>query len=49
MLISSLLYTILNIKINIIFIVIKLVRYIFNLNNTYFTAVKRVYKYLKST
>ena len=28
--------------------IIKLARYIFNLNNIYFTIVKRVYKYLKN-
>jgi hypothetical protein len=47
MLISSLLYIILNIKVNIIYVVIKLARYAFNFNNTYFIVVKRIYKYLK--
>ena len=36
-------------RIDIAYVVIKLVRYAFNPNNTYFTAVKRVYKYLKGT
>ena len=44
MLISSLLYIILNIKVNITFTIIKLTRY---LNNIHFITLKRVYKYLK--
>ena len=37
----------LNIKVDIVYVVIKLARYTSNLNNTYFIVVKRVYKYLK--
>jgi hypothetical protein len=37
----------LNIKVNIAYAIIKLARYASNPNNTHFTAVKRVYKYLK--
>jgi hypothetical protein len=48
MLISSLLYIIFNIKVNIIYIIIKLTCYTFNFNNIYFITVKRIYKYLKS-
>jgi len=47
MLISSLLYIMLGIKIDIVYVVIKLACYTSNLNNIYFIAVKRVYKYLK--
>jgi hypothetical protein len=49
MLIGSLLYIILSIKVDIMFTVIKLTRYTFNLSNIYFIAVKRVFKYLKGT
>jgi hypothetical protein len=49
MLIGSLLYIILSIRVDIIFTVIKLTRYTFNLSNIYFIAVKRVFKYLKGT
>ena len=37
-----------NIRVDIVYIVIKLARYAFNPNNIYFIAVKKVYKYLKS-
>ena len=37
----------LNIKVNIAYIVIKLARYTSNLNNIYFIAIKKIYKYLK--
>ena len=37
----------LNIKVDIVYVVIKLARYASNPNNTHFIAVKRVYKYLK--
>jgi hypothetical protein len=47
MLISSLLYIMLSIKVDIAYVVIKLARYASNPNNTYFIAVKRLYKYLK--
>jgi hypothetical protein len=47
MLISSLLYIMLNIRVNIAYKVIKLACYASNLNNTYFIAIKKVYKYLK--
>jgi len=36
-------------RINIVYIVIKLTCYMSNPNNTYFTAVKKIYKYLKNT
>ena len=39
----------LSIRIDIVYIIIKLARYVSNPNNTHFTAVKRVYKYLKGT
>jgi hypothetical protein len=48
-LIGSLLYIILNTRVNIIYIVIKLACYMSNPNNIYFTAVKKIYKYLKNT
>ena len=35
-------------RINIVYIVIKLIRYTFNFNNIYFIIVKRIYKYLKN-
>ena len=47
MFISSLLYIILGIKVNIIFIIIKLTYYISNPSNIHFITLKRVYKYLK--
>jgi hypothetical protein len=47
MLISSLLYIMLGIRIDIAYVVIKLARYASNPNNIHFIAVKRVYKYLK--
>ena len=49
MLIKSLLYIILSIRVDIAFTIIKLARYTSNLNNIYFIAVKRVFKYLKGT
>jgi hypothetical protein len=49
MLIGSLLYIILGIKVNIVFAIIKLAHYTSNLSNIYFIAVKRVFKYLKGT
>jgi hypothetical protein len=49
MLIGSLLYIILSTKVNIAFAIIKLTRYMSNLSNIYFIAVKRVFKYLKET
>ena len=49
MLIGSLLYIILSTRVDIVFTVIKLTRYTFNLSNIYFIAVKRVFKYLKGT
>jgi hypothetical protein len=49
MLIGSLLYIMLGIRVNIAYIVIKLARFISNPNNIHFTIVKRVYKYLKGT
>jgi hypothetical protein len=49
MLIESLLYIMLSIRVNIAFIVIKLARFAFNPNNIYFTTIKRIYKYLKGT
>jgi hypothetical protein len=48
MFISSLLYIIFNIRINIVYVIIKLACYAFNLNNIYFIIIKRIYKYLKS-
>jgi hypothetical protein len=36
-------------KVDIAFIVIKLTKFAFNLNNIYFTTIKRIYKYFKST
>jgi len=39
----------LSIRIDIVYIIIKLARYTSNPNNTHFIAVKRVYKYLKGT
>jgi hypothetical protein len=47
MFIDSLLYIIFNIRVDIIYVVIKLACYASNFNNTYFIIVKRVYKYLK--
>ena len=47
MLISSLLYIIPGIKVDITFTIIKLTRYTSNPSNIHFTALKRVYKYLK--
>jgi hypothetical protein len=47
MLIKSLLYIILSIRVDITFIIIKLTYYTFNLNNIYFIAIKRIFKYLK--
>jgi hypothetical protein len=49
MLIGSLLYIMLSIKVDIAFTVIKLTYYTSNLSNIYFIAVKRVFKYLKET
>ena len=49
MLIGSLLYIILSTRIDIAFAVIKLARFASNPNNIYFTAIKRIYKYLKGT
>jgi hypothetical protein len=49
MLIGSLLYIMLGTRVDIAYAVIKLARYASNPNNTHFTAVKRVYKYLKGT
>ena len=49
MLIGSLLYIILSIRVDITFAVIKLACYTSNLSNIYFIAVKRVFKYLKGT
>ena len=49
MLIGSLLYIILSTRVDIAFAVIKLARYTSNPSNIYFTAVKRVFKYLKGT
>ncbi|PMD12219.1 hypothetical protein NA56DRAFT_545233, partial [Hyaloscypha hepaticicola] len=43
----SLLYILFNIKVNIVFAISKLTRYILNLNNIHFITLKRVYKYLK--
>ncbi len=37
----------LSIKINITYIIIKLICYTSNFNNIYFITVKRIYKYLK--
>jgi hypothetical protein len=48
MLIRSLLYIMLSTKVDIAFIIIKLAKFAFNLNNIYFTIIKRIYKYLKS-
>jgi hypothetical protein len=36
-------------RVNIAYAIIKLARYTSNPNNTHFTVVKRVYKYLKDT
>ena len=49
MLIESLLYIILSTRVDIVFTIIKLAYYIFNLSNIYFIAIKRVFKYLKGT
>jgi len=49
MLIGSLLYITLGIRIDIIFAIIKLARFTSNPSNIHFTAVKRVFKYLKGT
>jgi hypothetical protein len=46
-LIRSLLYIILGIRVDIAFAIIKLTRFVSNLSKIYFTVVKRVYKYLK--
>jgi hypothetical protein len=47
MLISSLLYIMLGTRADIAFAMIKLARFASNPSNIHFTAVKRVYKYLK--
>jgi hypothetical protein len=49
MLIDSLLYIILDIRIDIAYVIIKLTRYASNPNNTHFTTIKKIYKYLKGT
>ena len=49
MLIGSLLYIMLGTRADISFAVIKLARFATNPSNLHFTAVKRVYKYLKGT
>ena len=49
MLIGSLLYIMLGTRVDIAFAVIKLARYASNPNKTHFTALKRVFKYLKGT
>jgi hypothetical protein len=49
MLIRSLLYIMLGIRVDIAFTIIKLARFASNLSNIYFTVVKRVFKYLKGT
>jgi len=49
MLIGSLLYIMLGTRVDIAFAVIKLARYASNPSNIHFTAVKRVFKYLKGT
>jgi hypothetical protein len=49
MLIGSLLYIMLGTRLDIAFVVIKLARFVFNINNIYFTIIKRIYKYLKGT
>ena len=49
MLIGSLLYIMLGTRVDIAFAVIKLARYASNPSNIHFTALKRVYKYLKGT
>jgi hypothetical protein len=49
MLIGSLLYIMLGTRADIAFAVIKLARFASNPSNIHFTAVKRVYKYLKGT
>ncbi len=49
MLIGSLLYIMLGTRVDIAFAVIKLARFASNPNKIHFTAVKRVYKYLKGT
>lgn len=49
MLIGSLLYIMLGTRADIAFAVIKLARYASNPSNIHFTAVKRVFKYLKGT
>ena len=49
MLIGSLLYIILGTRVDIAFAVIKLARYASNPSNINFTAIKRVFKYLKGT
>jgi len=49
MLIGSLLYIMLGTRVDIAFAVIKLARFASNPSNIHFTAVKRVYKYLKGT
>jgi hypothetical protein len=48
-LIGSLLYIMLSTRLDIAFVVIKLARFASNPSNIHFTAVKRVYKYLKGT
>ena len=48
-LIGSLLYIILGTRLDIAFATIKLARYTSNPSKVYFTAIKRVYKYLKGT
>ena len=49
MLIGSLLYIMLGTRVDIAFAVIKLARFASNPSNIHFTAVKRVFKYLKGT
>jgi hypothetical protein len=49
MLIGSLLYIMLGTRVDIAFTIIKLARFASNPSNIHFTAVKRVYKYLKGT
>ena len=48
-LIGSLLYIILGTRLDIAFATIKLTRYASNPSKVHFTAIKRVYKYLKGT
>ncbi len=49
MLIGSLLYIILGTRLDIAFSVIKLARYASNPSRVHFTAIKRIYRYLKGT